>query len=276
MPLIVLATVISALYVLFRWQVNHSAHSDGELLLATFLGVIDVPFFSASRAIGGPEVFPLNGPQYSLFLEVVVNVFWCFSRRFFQPWSSLGIFAGCLIFLPIIGLGGDEAATFWTGFPRVGVSFFAGVLLYDFEKRFLREQDLRPVFWMSAALITLIFYYPVSLPLSVHLAWIVFISPLVVLAGSRVRLSGSLPSIALFAGALSYPVYVLHYPIFCWLNGFYQFATKNPPSVSIEGPLLLAGIVLGSYVVLRYFDEPVRSALTRAAWLPGGTKAGKA
>jgi peptidoglycan/LPS O-acetylase OafA/YrhL len=275
MPLTVLATLISALYVLFRWHVNHSPHFDGELLLATFLGMIDVPFISASSAIGGPEVFPLNGPQYSLFLEVVVNVFWCFSRRFFQPWSSLGIFAGCLLFLPIIGLGGDEDSTFWTGFPRVGVSFFAGVLLYDFERRFLREMDLRPVFWLSAALITIIFYYPNSLPLSVHLAWIVFISPLVVLAGSRVRLSGSLPSIALLAGALSYPVYVLHYPIFCWLNGFYQFATKNPPSVSIEGPLLLVGIVLGSYVVLRCFDEPVRSALTRAAWLPGGTKRGE-
>ena len=276
MPLIVLATIISALYVLFRWHVNHSPHADGELLLATFLGVIDVPFISASSAIGGPEVFPLNGPQYSLFLEVVANVFWCFSRRFFQPWSSLAIFAGCFVFLPIFGLGGDEAATFWTGFPRVGVSFFAGVLVYSFERRFLRETDLRPVFWLSVAVVTIIFYYPGFLPLSVHLAWIVFISPLVVLAGSRVRLSGSLSSIALLGGALSYPIYALHYPIFCWLNGFYQFATKNPQSIFIEGPLLLAGIVLGSYGVLRCFDEPVRSALTQAAWLPGGNKTAKA
>ena len=272
MPLTILATVVSALYVLFRWHVNHSPHLDGELLLATFLGVIDVPFLSASSAIGGPEVFPLNGPQYSLFLEVVVNVFWSFSRRLFQPWSSLGIFTGCLILLPIIGLGGDEAATFWTGFPRVGVSFFAGVLLYNFEKRILRDINLWPAFWASAALMTVIFYYPDSLPLSVHLAWIVFISPLVVLTGSRVRLSGRFRSVALLAGALSYPVYALHYPIFCWLNGFYQFATKNPPSIFIEGPLVLAGIVLGSYVVLRCFDEPVRSALIRAAWLPGATK----
>jgi peptidoglycan/LPS O-acetylase OafA/YrhL len=275
MPLTALATVVSALYVLFRWHVNGSPHSNGELLLATFLGIADVPFLTASSAIGGPQVFPLNGPEYSLFLEIVINVFWSISRRFFQPWSSLGVFAGCLVLLPIIGLGGDEASTFWSGFPRVGVSFFAGVLLYHLQRRYVLEVDLKPAFWVSAILMTLIFYYPDSLPFSVHLAWIVLVSPVVVLAGSRVRLSGSLCSVALLGGALSYPIYALHYPIFCWLNGIYQFVTKKPQSFLIEEPLLLAGILLGSYVVLRYFDEPLRSALTRATWLPGAAKRGQ-
>jgi peptidoglycan/LPS O-acetylase OafA/YrhL len=275
MPLMILATVVSALYVLFRWHVNSSPHSNTELLLATFLGIVDVPFLAASRTIGGPEVFPLNGPQYSLFLEIVVNVFWSVSRRFFQPWSSLGIFAGCLALLPMVGLGGDEAATFWTGFPRVGVSFFAGVLIYYVEKRYLLAVNLRPAFWVSAILMTIIFYYPNSLPLNVHLAWIALVSPVVVLAGSRVRLSERLRSVALVGGALSFPIYALHYPIFCWLNGSYQFVTKKPQSIFGEGPLLLAGILLGSYVVLRFFDEPLRSALTRAAWLPGASKRGK-
>jgi peptidoglycan/LPS O-acetylase OafA/YrhL len=275
MPLTILATVVSALYVLFRWHVNGSPHSNSELLLATFLGIVNVPFLTASGTIGGPQIFPLNGPQYSLFLEIVVNVFWSFSRRFFQPWSSLVIFAGCLVLLPIVGLGGDEAGTFWTGFPRVGVSFFAGVLIYHFEKRYLLGVDLRPTFWVSAILMTIIFYYPASLPFNVYLAWIAFVSPVVVLAGSRVRISGSLRSIALLGGALSYPIYALHYSIFCWLNGIYQFATKKPQSVFVEGPFLLIGILLGSYVVLRCFDEPLRSALTRAVWLPGAPKRGK-
>jgi peptidoglycan/LPS O-acetylase OafA/YrhL len=272
MPLTALATVISAVYVLFRWRVNGSPHSNGELLLATFLGIVNVPFLSASSAIGGPQVFPLNGPQYSLFLEMVVNVFWSVSRRFFQPWLSLGIFAGCLLLLPVIGLGGDEAATFWSGFPRVGVSFFAGVLIYYFEKRYLLEVDLRLAFWLSTILMTIIFYYPDTLPLNVHLVWIAFISPVVVLTGSRVRLSGAWRSVALLGGALSYPIYALHYSIFCWLNGIYQFVSKQPQNIFVEGPLLLVGILLGSWAVLRYFDEPLRSALTRAAWLPGATK----
>ncbi len=275
MPLTILATVVSALYVLFRSHANGSPLSYGELLFATFLGIINIPFLAASSSIGGPQVFPLNGPQYSLFLEIVVNVFWSVSRRFLQPWLSLIVFAVCLASLPFVGLGGDETATFWSGFPRVGASFFAGVLLYYSERRYLPEMDLRPAFWLSVIAMTVIFYYPDSLPLSAHIAWIAIVSPLVVLTGSRVRLSGHVRSIALLGGALSYPVYALHYVIFCWLNGFYQFATKQHQSIVFEGPLLVAGILAGSYLVLRAFDEPLRHALGRATWIPGAVTRAK-
>jgi peptidoglycan/LPS O-acetylase OafA/YrhL len=275
MPLTVLATLVSACYVLFRSHVNGSPISYHELLVATLLGLINVPFLTASSAIGGPQVFPLNGPQYSLFLEIVVNVFWSVSRRFFQPWSSLAVFLCCLASLPIVGLGGDEAATFWSGFPRVGASFFAGVLLFHFERRHFIELNLRPVFWLSVILMAIVFYYPDQLPLTVHLAWIALLSPLVVLTGSRVRLSGVSRSLTLLCGALSYPVYALHYVIFCWMNGFYQFATKRPQSITFEGPLLFVGILAGSYLVLKIFDEPLRFALGRATWIPGAVNRAK-
>jgi len=262
MPLIILATLVSAVY-------------DGELLVATGLGIINIPFLAASPAIGGPQVFPLNGPQYSLFLEVVVNVFWSMSRRFYQPWPSVVVFVCCLAALPIVGLGGDEAATFWSGFPRVGASFFAGVLIYHFERRNPPSMDLRIVFWISAIAMAIIFYYPDSLPLTVHILWIAVVSPLVVWTGSRVRLQGKSRSIALLGGALSYPIYALHYPIFCWVNGIYQFATKRPQSIYFEGPLLFVAILVGSYLLLRIFDEPLRYALSRATWIPGAVSRAK-
>jgi peptidoglycan/LPS O-acetylase OafA/YrhL len=106
----------------------------------------------------------------------------------------------------------------------------------------------------------------------VHLVWIAIVSPLVVWTGSRVRLSGRVKSVALLGGALSYPVYALHYPIFCWMNGLYQFATKQHQNLLFEGPLLLAGILIGSYLVLRIVDEPLRYALSRARWLPGAVR----
>lgn len=275
MPLTILATVVSALYVLFRSHTNGSPLSYGELLVATLLGIANIPFLTASSAIGGPQVFPLNGPQYSLFLEIVVNVFWSLSRRFFQPWSSLIVFVCCLASLPVVGLGGDEAATFWSGFPRVGASFFAGVLLYHVERQYLPDMNLRPAFWLFAILMAVIFYYPDTLSLPVHMAWIAGVSPLVVLTGSRVRLSGHVRSIALLGGALSYPVYALHYVIFCWLNGFYQFATKQHQNIAFEGPLLVVGILVGSYLVLRMIDEPLRHALGRATWMPGAINRAK-
>jgi len=272
MPLTVLATLVSALYVLFRSHVNGIFVSHGELLVATLLGIANLPFLSASTAIGGPQVFPLNGPQFSLFLEIVVNVFWSIERRFFQPWLSLLICVLCLASVPLVGLGGDEAATFWSGFPRVGASFFAGVLIYHFDRRYPATSNLAPAFWLSAAIMAVIFYYPGELPLPVHLVWIAIVSPLVVWTGSRVRLSGRVRSVALLGGALSYPVYALHYPIFCWMNGLYQFATRQHQNIVFEGPLLLAGILIGSYLVLRIVDEPLRYLLSRASWLPGAVR----
>ncbi len=266
MPLVVLATIVGAVYVLFRSHVNRGPVSYGELLAATLLGTLNLPFLTASRAIGGPQIFPLNGPQYSLFFEIVVNIVWSVARRFYQPWLSLIFFLGCTASLPIVGLGGDEATTFWSGFPRVGASFFAGVLIFHFDRTHLRKMELQRAFWFFAILLALSFYYPARLPPAVHIAFIVLVSPLVVLTGSRVRLSGKWQSIAALGGALSYPVYVLHYPIFCWINGFYQFATKQPQNIYIEGPPLLAGILIGSYFLLKVFDEPTRYALSHGAW----------
>jgi peptidoglycan/LPS O-acetylase OafA/YrhL len=101
MLLTILATNVSVLYILFRWSVNGSLFANSDLMLATFLGIVNVLFLSASSEIGGAQVFPLmdhNTPSWRLWS------FWSTSRRFFQPWSSLGIFAGCLVFLPIVGL----------------------------------------------------------------------------------------------------------------------------------------------------------------------------
>jgi peptidoglycan/LPS O-acetylase OafA/YrhL len=266
MPLVVLATISSAIYVLFRAYVNQGPISYGELLAATLLGALNLPFLDASKAIGGPQIFPLNGPQYSLFFEVVVNVVWSVARRYYPTWLSLIVFLGCTASLLFVGLGGDETITFWSGFPRVGASFFAGVLIYHLDRAYLRKVELQRAFWFFAFLLALSFYYPTPLPAAVNIAFIVVVSPLVVWTGSRVRLSGKCQSIATLSGALSYPVYVLHYPIFCWINGFYQFATKQPQNIYIEGPPLLAGILIGSYVLLKIFDEPTRYALSHGTW----------
>jgi peptidoglycan/LPS O-acetylase OafA/YrhL len=264
MPLTILATIITATYVCFRSVAFKSPILPDELLAAVLLGLINVPYLTASHALGGSQVFPLNGPQYSLFLEIVVNLVWSMLRKFDQLWLSVAIFAVSFSLLPFIGLGGDEAATFWSGFPRVNASFFAGVAIYHFEQR----TKALPALQNSGLWIVLImgvwFFYPYPLPLKFELIWIALISPMIVYAGSKVRLSGKARSLALTGGALSYPIYVLHYPIFCWVNGGYQTA-MNAPNLLFEGPLVLCCAVVGSYFALSLYDEPVRKWLARRA-----------
>jgi peptidoglycan/LPS O-acetylase OafA/YrhL len=269
MPLIVLGTLLSAVYVLSRSYVLRGLISYHELALATLLGLTNIPFTTASAAIGGPQVFPLNGPQYSLFLEVFVNVVWAGARRFERVWVYVFIFLVGLVTVSIVGLGGDDAATFWTGFPHVGAAFFSGVLLFHIDKRFSSRSEPRLLFWLMLVIMALLFYYPEELPFSVQLVWLVLLSPLLIYTASKIQLSGKLRSWALLGGELSYPVYALHYPIFCWVNGAYQTATKQH-NVIIEGPLIVASVLAGSYLALKVFDLPLRSWAARSSRVRSG------
>ncbi|MGA7807106.1 hypothetical protein [Bradyrhizobium sp.] len=142
----------------------------------------------------------------------------------------------------------------------MGASFFAGVLVYHLKERRLSATGMNIAFWFSALTMALLFYYPKPVTFLTSMAWVALVSPTVVLSGAGVRLSGKGRALALSGGALSYPTYALHYPIFCWINGFYQVFAERHHGVLIEGPLLLAGIVLGSYFALKSFDEPLRHA----------------
>jgi peptidoglycan/LPS O-acetylase OafA/YrhL len=70
--------------------------------------------------------------------------------------------------------------------------------------------------------------------------------------------------LSLLGGELSYPIYALHYPIFCWVNGAYQ-SVVTCRELAVEGPLVFGCVVVGSYVALRMYDEPVRRWLDRRA-----------
>jgi peptidoglycan/LPS O-acetylase OafA/YrhL len=174
--------------------------------------------------------------------------------------------------LPVVGLGGDEAANFWSGFPRVGASFFAGVATFHIDRASERHADFQRAFWFIVALTGLCFYYPYPLSLPVKLVWIALLSPLLVYTGSKVRLLGKIRSVALLGGELSYPIYALHYPIFCWMNGSYQAVTRQQ-NVVFEGPLMLGCVLFGSLLALKKYDEPLRKWLDRRATRGTATRA---
>jgi peptidoglycan/LPS O-acetylase OafA/YrhL len=262
MPLIVLGTLVAAPYVLLRSSVVGTPLSYSELLLATCLGLLNIPLLNASSAIGGPQVFPLNGPQYSLFLEIAVNAIWAALKRFNLACVSVILLLGCLAILPFSGLGGDSTSTFWAGFPRVCASFFLGVAVFNLNQKLKPRAHFAIVFWALSVGMLLLFYYPGELNLSVHIIWLALLSPLLVLAGANTELSGRLRIISSIGGRLSYPVYALHYPIFIWVNGAYQIVTKHQ-DVAAEAPIIVASVLLGAYVALKVFDEPVRRRVGR-------------
>ena len=261
-PLFIIGTLISAGYAMLRVHVKHEDVAVEAMLLATTLGVLDIPYLTAPLTIGGDQVFPLNGPQYSLFLEIASNAIWAAWGRLGQPGPAALGAAVCFIALVFMGvLGGDTPGTFLAGFPRVGASFLGGVAVFYVERSLPPWRGWTFVFFCCALVMAGLFYFPSALPFGVQLAWLGLTSPLLVLSGSRVHLHGASRAWALLAGELSYPVYVLHYPIFTWLNGIFQTVTHRQ-DVIIEGPILVITVVVTSYVALRFYDKPVRRKLT--------------
>lgn len=262
MPMIVVGTLVSATYVAFRMVAKHEGVGHGQLALATALGLADLPYFFAPKAIGGPQVFPLNGPQYSLFLEMLVNAFWAAAIMLRGRAVSVALAIAGLVGLAFCGLGGDDSASFWVGLPRVFGSFYLGTLAYDASPWIRRRAG--GFFPFGLAAMVVLFLWPYPLPRAVILLWVVVLSPLLIASGAGVHLGRRARPAALLLGRLSYPIYALHYPLFCWINGLMQTVThRQVPGIEI--PVVLVSVPLLAWLLLVCYDEPLRSALGRRA-----------
>lgn len=267
MPLILLGTLISAAYLVARIVLlhDHAIHL-GELARATGLGALCLPMLTASRAIGGPQIFPLNGPQYTLFLELVVNIAWVALRRIDGMGTAFAIMAIGYALTALFGMGGDEVGTVWTGLPRVFGAYYAGVLLYYLQAGMavFESARWRMLFWPLLLVSAVLFYWPHGLSFWIGWSWSLIVAPLLVLSGAQVVLRGRVRQAALGLGAISFPVYALHYPIFVWINAGYQ-QVLGSKDFATGTMLAFPGVLVISWLMLRFYDEPVRRALT--AWL---------
>ena len=143
----------------------------------------------------------------------------------------------------------------------MGASFFAGIALFELQRRYQVAQKIQILFWPLLAAMIVLFFYPRPVGLPIELAWIGVISPLLVLTGLTVKVAGATRQICLTAGILSYPIYVLQYPIFCWINGIFQ-TILHSRSPAIEVPLIFVSICALSAAAAFWLDNPIRGALT--------------
>lgn len=263
-PIIILGTMISALYYFIRvYKFGYSLDYDVQLH-ALVLGLTNLPFLNAPKAIGGPQVFPLNGPQYTLFLELAVNLFWVATQRVSSLYFIAVLIAASFGLMCLFGIGGDTTETFWLGLPRVVGAFYLGVLSFRLESRTygIDERYAWGLFVAISAATALFFYWPSTMPDISGVIWGFIVSPIIVVCGSRVSLSQRSKRVGIILGQLSYPIYALQFPIFLWINGVYQQITgyRDPITLMI---ILVFVVPTISWLVLRFYDEPVRKYLNK-------------
>ncbi|MBR5568818.1 MAG: acyltransferase [Bacteroidales bacterium] len=228
---------------------------------------------------GNGEMFPLNGPGWSLFFEYIGNVCYAlFIRRMSTKVLAfftllLGIahawfFVGDVSGYDMIGVGWTiDAVNFWGGFIRMLFPFSIGMLL----ARTFRPRKIKGAFWICTAALIVLFAVPyipsangVSLNSLYEFVCIAFIFPALVWIAACGTASGVTGKANTFLGELSYPLYIVHYPI---MYIFYKWLIQND-IYTLKGCWPVALLVVASsialaYLCLKFYDEPVRRWLSK-------------
>lgn len=196
-------------------------------------------------------LFPLNTPVWSLMFEMAVNL----AYALVLPWLSRLLLAfiilvsGLALVVIQLRLEGIDLGwswlTLWWGVPRVTFSFFMGVLIFRVK---IPRPNLPPLL-ILAAFPALLFAPPLLAVLAGY--------PLLLIAATAPDARGSRVMAAM--GALSYPLYVIHFPLL-YLVGW-LLARRMPEWASI--PVSIALMLLAAFVALKLWDEPVRRWLSR-------------
>ncbi|MFD1143577.1 acyltransferase family protein [Larkinella insperata] len=278
-PMVVIGAVIGA--SVFYWQGcsawDVSKVSVPMLLVSTVMNACLIPATPSFEIRGVTEMFPLNGPSWSLLFEYIGTILYAFILRKLstQTLSILVLLAGCgLAAFAIWGPYGDICAGFSLteenmlgGSLRLLFSFPAGLLL----ARVFRPVQIKGAFWIGSISIVVVSAIP-RLGGSEHL-WMnglydticaVVIFPSLVYLGACGKITDPVTArLCTFLGDLSYPLYMVHYPFIYW----YYAWVKNENLTFIQSLPGAVALVIGSiflaYLCLKRYDEPVRRYLTK-------------
>lgn len=229
---------------------------------------------------GNGEMFPLNGPCWSLFFEYIGNILYALfihrlSNKALAIWTALaGIALTAFALLDVSGYG-----SIGVGWTLDCVNFLGGSLrmLFPFSMGMLLSRHFKPVkvkgaFWIcSIVLIALLFvpYIEGTEPIcnnGIFEAFcILLVFPaLVWLGASGTTTDKRSTRICKFLGDISFPVYVVHYPFmylfYSWLIKEQLYTLEQTWMVAV---CVFAWNILVAYLCLKLYDEPVRKYLAK-------------
>lgn len=282
-PMIILGTVLGVITFLIQGSVQWDGTkiSLSFVMLAMLLHLFLLPAIpgSAAEVRGNGEMFPLNGPSWSLFFEYIGNILYAL---FLRKLSTKAL----RVVVILSGAGLASFAMFnLSGFGHLGVGWtlldnnlLGGMLrlLFAFSIGLLMSRDFKPIKIKGAFLIcSLVIIGLLSVPyiggpdalwmngLFDALCTIVIFPTLVYLGASGEIKSKASGKLCRFLGDISYPLYMVHYPFmylfyaWIWKNGF-TFAQTWWVAVG-----LFFGNILLAYLALKLYDEPVRRLLAK-------------
>lgn len=283
-PMVIMGAVLGAITFCIQgsvqWDGTHVAISMIMLsLLCTIFFIPAMPGVGY-EVRGNGEMFPLNGPCWSLFFEYIGNILYAlFIRRLSN--KALTVFV-VLLGVALAAFAVFNVSTYGNigvGWTLDGVNFLGGSLrmLFPFSLGMLMSCNFKPMkvkgaFWICAIALIALFSVPYLEGLEplcmngVYEAFCVIVAfPIILWIGaSGTTTDKQSTKICKFLGDISYPVYVIHYPLmylfYAWLieNQLYTLGETWHVALCV----FILSIIL-AYLCLKLYDEPIRKYLAK-------------
>lgn len=284
-PMVMLGALIGAVSFLLtgmeRWDGTHST------LLLTFIALVCswlmIPALPGMQrdVRGNGEMFPLNGPCWSLFFEYIGNILYALIIRRLSTrilaWLTALLCCALTWFAVTNQSGYGSIGVGWTidttnllgGTLRMLCPLTIGMLM---SRVFKPIKNVRGAFWICAVLLLALFHVPfidggspTSLNGIFEAVCIICIFPFIVwLGASGTTTDKTSRRICRFLGDISFPLYIVHYPLmyafYMWLikTELYTFSQTWPIAIST-----MACSICIAWLSLRFYDEPVRKWLKK-------------
>ncbi|MBP5771977.1 MAG: acyltransferase [Bacteroidaceae bacterium] len=283
-PMVVAGAVVGAVCFMLQGAVQWDGTSvaTSMVMLALLAGMFLVPLSAGAAADvrGNGEMFPLNGPSWSLFFEYVGNVLYALLlRRLPTRWlGALAVVTGGMLVHVAWCNGGLVAGWtmadggFWGGLVRMLFPYTVGMWM----ARCFRPMKLRGTFWWCGLCVVVVACLPLLLGEQTGVAGVAYdllcvmvVFPLLVWTGaSELHVGPGTRRVSRFLGELSYPLYAIHYPFMYLFYAKIGFDGVLVPiarlsDVWVTALLLPFFCILTAYIFLRFYDRPVRR------WLSG-------
>ena len=284
-PMVIMGAVIGAVSFALsgfaRWDGSQSATSMVMLALLCAMFMIPAVPGQMREVRGNGEMFPLNGPCWSLFFEYIGNILYALIiRRFSTPVLAVfTVLLGCALAWFAVGDVSQYGCigVGWTidqvnvlgGLLRMLFPFSMGMLL---SRLFKKGREVRGVFWLSTLVLVALFHVPyiagsgaLCLNGVFEIVCIAVIFPAIVWYAASGSTTDRFSTKACdFLGNLSYPLYMVHYPVmylfYKWLIDTRQYSFGETWQVALT---VYAASLLLAWVCMKFYDIPVRRWLTK-------------
>lgn len=283
-PMVIMGAIVGAITFYIQgsvqWDGTHIGISMVMLSLLCTIFFIPAMLGVGYEVRGNGEMFPLNGPCWSLFFEYIGNILYAlFIRRLSNKALTivvvlLGVALASFAIFNVSGYG-----NIGVGWTLDGVNFIGGLLrmLFPFSMGMLLSRNFKPMklrgaFWICTLVMIALFAVPYLegtesiCTNGIYEAFCIIIAfPILLWIGaSGTTTDKKSTQICKFLGDISYPIYVIHYPFmylfYAWLIKNQLFTLGETWQVAL---CVYAWNILFAYLCLKLYDEPVRKYLAK-------------